>query len=482
MCQHCSGSFDFSRREMLIAAAGAAAAVGGCSSTKTSLLADPKQVAALPPEEEAAWPLVRVAYLRPKGPYWLGWPGTAWDVDGFTQKSRQQAESYARQVKVRLVFESEPLYDAAAVDAFVSRIQSDKPDGVLVFPMHMNQWGMADKIAKAGRPTIIFAGLGMCFTGHIQQISKLPGVYLASTADYDLKPVRFGLKMIRTNHDIRRMKVAVLVGNETKEQVLEPLGLTVRYVPRERFPEVLQTVEVTPEVKAIADEYGRRAAKIVEPSNEDILNASRNYFAALQILKDEGCHGISMECLGLVAERKIPCPPCMAWSKLLDVGIPGVCEADIKAVMGHSLCVQLLDKPGFMQDPVPDTVNNTFIGAHCVSPTRLDGYDQVPAKFILRSHSESDLGVSLQVLWEPGREVTVMQFLDPGRMILGKGTVLRNLDTPPAGGCRTSVELALDGPPDTRDTKGFHQLFIAGNHVRDFQAYGQMFGIATEHI
>ena len=67
-------------------------------------------------------------------------------------------------------------------------------------------------------------------------------------------------------------------------------------------------------------------------------------------------------------------------------------------------------------------------------------------------------------------------------VILGEGKVLRNLDTPPAGGCRTSVELAIDAPPDTRDTKGFHQLFIVGKHMRDFQAYGQMFGIASEHI
>ena len=135
-----------------------------------------------------------------------------------------------------------------------------------------------------------------------------------------------------------------------------------------------------------------------------------------------------------------------------------------------------------MQDPVPETVNNTFIGAHCVCATRLGGYDGPRTPFVLRSHSESNVGVSLQVLWPPGQRVTLMQFVGPDKMILGKGTVLRNLDTPPAGGCRTSMELALDGPADTRDTKGFHQLFIYGDHVRDFEAYGQMFGIGTEAI
>jgi hypothetical protein len=75
-----------------------------------------------------------------------------------------------------------------------------------------------------------------------------------------------------------------------------------------------------------------------------------------------------------------------------------------------------------------------------------------------------------------------MQFVGPDKMILGSGKVLRNHDTPPAGGCRTSVELALDGPADTRDTKGFHQLFIYGDHVWDFTAYGQLYGITTEHV
>jgi hypothetical protein len=150
--------------------------------------------------------------------------------------------------------------------------------------------------------------------------------------------------------------------------------------------------------------------------------------------------------------------------------------------MSHIMCLKLLDKPGFQQDPVPDTVKNTFIGAHCVCGTKLNGYDKSSEPFILRSHSESDLGVSLQVLWKEGQQVTIMQFVGPGKMILGKGKVLQNFQTPPAGGCRTSVELAIDGPAETRDTKGFHQLFIYGDHVRDFQAYGQLYGIATEHV
>lgn len=479
MCCHCSSTYgEFSRREVLMAAAAGVAVVGGTAGLGAAKAADAEAIARGTEE----MPEVRVCYLRPKDKYWLGWPGTAWDPEGFLAESKKQVEQLARELRVKVVFEPEPLYEMGQVQQFIDKAKADKPQGLLVFPLHMDRWPQVDAIAKSGLPTVVFAGMGTCFTGHIREVSRYAGVYLASTPDYDLGAVRQGLKMIRTNWDVRHSKVAVLVGKEVKENVLEPFGLTVRFVPRDHFVEVLKTVEMDDEVRGVAEEYRKRAQKSVEPSDQDVLNASKNYFAALKIMKEHGCNGISMECLGLVRERKMACPPCMAWSKLLDVGIPGVCEADIKAVMGNMLTCKLLDKPGFMQDPVPETVKNTFIGAHCVSPTRLDGYAKPRAPFILRSHSESNVGVSLQVIWEPGREVTIMQFTDPGTIILGKGKVLRNLDTPPCGGCRTSVELAIDGPPDTRDTKGFHQLFIMGDHVREFQAYAQMYGLKTEHI
>ncbi|HOW70119.1 MAG TPA: hypothetical protein PKY77_05905 [Phycisphaerae bacterium] len=478
MCKQCSGlRGGFSRRDVLLTAASTGLA-GSLLRSGVSLAAGADH----PTSVSAGNPTVMAVFLRPREKYWLGWPGTAWDVEGFVKKAKEAVARFAGELKVDIKWEAEPLYDDAAVDAFVNKIKQDKPQGVLVFPLHMEYWGNVGKIAKAGEPTLIFAPLGICFTGHIQTLSRQPKVYLASCGDFEFQPVRFALKMVRANHDIRHTKVAVLVGKNTGEQVLEPLGLSIRHLPRSRFPEVLKTVELNDEVRAIVDDYKKSAAKIVEPGEEDLVNAAKNYVTAAKIMAEEGCQGISLECLGLVVEKIMTCPPCMAWSKLLDAGVSATCEADVNAVMSQELCLKLLGKPGFVQDPVPNTVDNTFIGAHCVCATRLNGPDKDRAKFILRSHSESNLGVSVQVIWPVDTEVTIMQFVGPGKMILGQGKVLRNFDTPPAGGCRTSVELAIDGPADTRDTKGFHQLFIAGKHMRDFQAYGQLYGIATEHI
>jgi hypothetical protein len=485
MCKFCVRQDlggEFTRREVLATMAGAGMAAGLMGSTVLTAAAGAGGT------PSPADPLdIRVVYLRPAGKYWLGWPGTFWDVDGFAAKSRRLVEQFGRELGVRPVFEPAPLHEKADIEAFVKKVQAEKPKGVLVFPLHADEFisGATDRIAQSGIPTIIFAGLGMWHNGFAAKVvptARQKGVYLPSSGDFELGPVRFGMKMIQANYRLQRTKIAVLRGNETSEVRAAPLGLTLRFLPRRRFPDTLKTIGETPEVIAMAERRAKQAQKVVEPTRQDLINAAKNYFASLKIMEEEGCQGITMDCLGLVQDHKIPTPPCLAWAEMFEHGRSGTCEADLNAVMSHELCLKLLDRPGFQQDPVAESEHNTLIGAHCVCATKLNGLDQPPEPYILRSHSESDLGVSVQVLWRIGQEVTVMQIVAPDKMLLGKGKVLRNYDTPPAGGCRTSVELAVDGPADTRDTKGFHQLFIYGDHVRRLQAYAQMYGITTEHI
>ncbi len=167
----------------------------------------------------------------------------------------------------------------------------------------------------------------------------------------------------------------------------------------------------------------------------------------------------------------------MAWQRLNDEGGAGVCECDWNAGISLRLCALLTGRPGFMQDPAPNTVNNTMMGAHCTSASKLRGFDQPAEPVILRSHTESDMGVSPQVIWPVGEQVTVMKFDGPGKIILGTGKLLANIDTPPCGGCRTSIEVQMDNVADSRDCKGFHQLYILGRHERLFHAYCQLAGI-----
>jgi len=480
-CAKSCCSCTMSRRGFL-ATAGALAAA-----TQTGLLDFTSSLFAAEPKS-AKKPRVRAVFIRPNiDKYWMGWPGAAYDIKARQSQYTEILNDAAKKHSVNLQITREPLHTDNLVSAFLKDVKENPPDGLMVISMCLHHtgfssWSKTNNIAKnrGNIPTIVFSPMGTSFTGDLQATRNIPGVFVASTQDLDW--LAFGLKMFSTIHQMKNTRLCIIAGNKTYDNKLDVIGTTLHYIPRKRFPEEFKKAETTDEMRAIADYYTKEAKKIVEPNKQDILNSAKCYVVARHIMAAENCQGISMDCLGLIGGRLIPCPPCMAWLKLNDEGSVGCCEADWNAAISLRLTSLLCDRPGFMQDPVPNTVNNTLMGAHCSCPTKLDGFDKPPAPFILRNHSESELGVAPQVLWRINQKVTVMEFEGPGKIILGTGRVLRNIETPPAGGCRTSVELEMDDISDSRDTRGFHQLFIYGDLELTFKAYCQLAGIKVEHI
>lgn len=429
-------------------------------------------------------PLVRVVFVRPdvKG-YWMGWPGASYDIPAHQRDYTRILTSAAEKFDVQLDIKPEPLADEKAVNACLEQLKNKPPYGLVVVSMSLNQsWPYINKIAKerGNIPTIVFSPMGTSFTGHLQDTRDIPGIYVAATQDLDW--LKVGVRMLRTKWDMENARICIVRGDKPEDKKLDVIGTTLHYIPRKRYPEAYRKIEQSDEVRALADYYTKNAKKIVEPSKQDILNSVKNYVLARKLMAEENCQGISVDCLPLVQNRLIPAPPCMAWLRLNDEGSVGACEADWNAAISLRLTSYLFDRPGFMQDPAPNTVNNTLMGAHCSCPTKLDGFGKDHEPFILRSHSESNTGVSPQVLWREGQKVTIMKFQGPESIILGTGRVLRNIETPPAGGCRTSVELELDDVADCRDTKGFHQLFIYGDLKMPFKAYCQLAGIQVVPI
>jgi hypothetical protein len=434
--------------------------------------------------QSAKKPVVQAVFVRPNvDGYWMGWPGAAYDIKArqadYTRTLKEAAEKFGIQLEVR----PELLDTDTTVNSFIEQVKKQPPDGIVLISMSLNQsWPHIDNIAKnRGKvPVIVFSPMGTSFTGHLQGTRNIDGVYVAATQDVEW--LTFGMKMFKTMSEMRNTRLCILAGDKVEDRPLDVIGTTLHYIPRNRFPEEFTKVEESDQVRTIADYYTKNAKKIVEPTKKDILNAAKGYVASRRIMEAEKCQGISVDCLPLVENRLIPCPPCIAWLRLNDEGSVGACEADWNAAISLRLTSLLFDRPGFMQDPAPNTVNNTLMGAHCTCATKLDGFDKPAEPFILRSHSESNTGVAPQVLWRVGQKVTIMKFEGPGTIILGTGRVLRNIDTPPSGGCRTSVELELDDMADSRDTKGFHQLFIYGDLEPGFKAYCQLAGIKVVHI
>jgi hypothetical protein len=348
-----------------------------------------------------------------------------------------------------------------------------------VILQHMNCWPQVERIAARCTPTIVFAPVGTAFTGHVRSFSRTAGVYVVSSLDFS--GVVAGLRMLRAKRQFGETTLLRIAGRERGEAVLEGLGTHVREIPRRTFNELFNRTAEDRTVAELAAAMRDGAREVVEPTREDLLNAARTFVTAVRLLEREGANALTMDCLGMVGERKVPTPPCMAWSMLQDAGVTAACEADLFGAVSLMLTSYLLDRPGFMNDPVPETVTNRLIAAHCTCGTRLNGFGAPPEPYILRSHSESDRGVAMQVLWQPGQRVSLVRFTGPRELILDTGTVTANIDTPPAGGCRTSFEIEMDDVADCRDVQGFHQVVVYGDHRREVEAFCQLYGIRVTH-
>jgi len=487
------------RRSFLTTTVGAlAATAAGCFKSDmfdlTSSLLDAQSLQ-LEPIKPAR---MRAVFVRPNvDKYWMGWPGAAYDIKARQCQYTDVLVKAAQKQEIDLQVISEPLQDDNAVSALLENLKNDPRDGLLVTSMCLHHpgydsWGHTYNIAKnrGEIPTIVFSPMGTSFTGDLHSTRNIPGVFVGATQD--VQWLGTGLRMLNTVHQMKYTRLCIAAGDKTEDRKIPVVGTTLHYIPNNRFAEEIKKVQISDEMRSIADYYIKHARKIIEPARQQLLDAVKNYVVCRRLMVAEKCHGFSMDCLGLVGSRTIQ-PPCLALSHLRDEGIVGACEADWPAAISSRLTHLLFQRPGFMQDPAPNTVNNTLMGAHCTCGIKLNGFDAPAEPYILRSHSESNVGVSPQVLWRLGQRVTVMKFTSanwwgeidektPVTIILGTGTVVGNIDTPPSGGCRTSVELELDDVPDVRDTKGFHQLFIYGDLEDEFKAYCQLARIKVEHI
>jgi hypothetical protein len=444
-------------------AGAAAAAEMGCLDFASSLFA-----AGPAP---AGKPVVGVIFIRPEEPVVVSWPGGNCDVAAQQTLFMKTLSEAACRMGVRLDARVKPMSTPDEVGRYLAEIKKTPPDGLIVCAMELTLWPLVEQIVghRGDVSAVVYSNLSG-FTSNLQCARNAPKTFLGATQDVGW--LGSALRMLAAIPRMRQTRILFVAGGETREAPVAGLGTVFHWIPKRCFFEEFQKVAESPEVRAIAEFYGSHAEKIVEPTKADVLEAAKNYVVIRRLMEREKCQGIAIDCLGW---RN---PVCLAYAKLRDEGIVAACEQDESATIGMLLTHLLFERPGFQQDPSPNTINNTLIGAHCTSPTRLEGFDKpYRAPYLLRNY-HTRTGVAPEVLWPEGKPVTILQtVLKPLSIMVGSGRVVSNVAQPPSGCCRTSVEISLDGVADTRDVKGFHQLFVLGNLERPLRAFGRLAGI-----
>ncbi len=313
-------------------------------------------------------------------------------------------------------------------------------DGVLLFHLSGHGGGapkMAmDKIIDVGLPTVVFSqpfsGHGWMYFPQWQKAGKKV-VLLPTSCWSELDQV---VALMRVAPRLRQTRIIVVHGPRgttaacSAEQVRERLGVELIPITVEETVKAHQAVDLKA-AEAEAEQYWlSKAKKVVEPSTEEVINSARFYLAMKDLMLKKRAQAItSSGCMGR------PAKGCLTFSKLNDLGLVGACEGDMDSTLTMLIFGYAFGVPGFITDPVFDTASNALIHFHCTSATKMDGPAGERLPFTIRTQSDSERGVSLDVEMPIGQVVTCAKFINLDTMLISTGKIFKV--THDELGCRT---------------------------------------------
>jgi len=362
-------------------------------------------------------------------------------------------------------------------------------DGVLAFNLTCIVESLIAPILDAGYPTVVFS---QPYSGHDwSKICKLhkagKKVVLLATSNYgEITELAGVMRVAPRLRQTRIIHIGTQWGVTLSPKLKEKLGVEVVQVEMDRFREVYKAVD-NKAVEADAREWIRGAKKIVEPSREDIVKASRVYLAMKQIISQEKARAITINCLGGFPLDEFGYQ-CLGFSKLNDQGIVAACEADMESALTMLIFGYAFGLPGFISDPVFDTATNTVVQAHCVSATKMDGPGGPRCPYIIRNHLERYKGAGLQVKFRIGQPITCAKLVNLDTMLISTGKIIGNPDVDRA--CRSKMATKVADARKMLDNWGsrvveggmvehLHRVIFYGDHLQNIKHLGVLMGLSV---
>ncbi|MBL7189919.1 MAG: hypothetical protein ISS70_26615 [Phycisphaerae bacterium] len=477
----CKCNHTLSRRQFIRSSASVVAGsvlLPGCNRLMNEPMVTQNPIRACGPASKYI-PSINAAFVRREGEYGMRWPGAVYDGEAARRMYTDKMMDTARKLGAKLDLRSEPIHSLAEAEGWISQAHTANVDGLILVMLDRQEhsWPSATKVARSEIPSIIYSPLGSSFTTNTINLAETPGCVIYSTDDFS--QAAYGMRMLSAAAKMRRTRCVVIKGRRRAQSPLADTGITMQVVPARTFIEYYNETPDSEDIQAMADDYMRRARRRTGATRQDVINGVKSYYVAGKILEAEQADAITMDCLGALGEIKVSLP-CIAWSRMNDDGIPAACEADYGAAASLIMTQYLFERPGFQQDPVADTADDSIIGAHCSCPTRLNGFDRRPEPFDLLHHHGNRDAVP-RTLWRKGQRVTSIDLLPgkadgtaPSNMLISAGTVLENLDVPPSGGCVVSVKVKFDGNQEVLSFPGFHQIFFYGDYKHQMKDFCQL--------
>lgn len=346
--------------------------------------------------------------------------------------------------------------------------------GILAIQLSMGIGGRLQSLMELGLPIVLFADL---YTGHEwhtiaswQKQGKLIESFPSSRFEDVLVAIRpfraihrlKEARILNVNYDVADAKYCAAIKDKFGSEIISL-----------KLPELQAAYTAADRTQAMSDarRWVKEAKKIVEPTKEEILKGSLMYIAMRDLLAKYDAVAITMNCLGMGLMDRNMGYPCLGFVRLNNMGLAGVCEADLKSTMTQLIFTYLVGRTGFVTDPVFDLSNSTIIHAHCVAATQMEGPGAHPAPYHIRSHLEDNRGVSLQVKMPLGRPVSMARLIGTDIMLFSTGEAVGSPFV--ERGCRSKLTMKVSNIERFLEnwSCGLHRVIFYGDHSRDVRSY-----------
>lgn len=401
------------------------------------------------------------------------WPNIGYDFEGNKAEFMNNLHKYCPDVEFL------PVTARRDEDA-VKILQSGTPVDSYIVYLSGCLWGnVPEAIAEAGKPTVmidnLFAGSGEFLTSYARV--RRQGLPVAAVSSSDFQDVVQAVQSLDCLKKLSNSTVLVVGGNPDK-RIGDVFGTEMRGID---FAEITDAYKKANKISAQkwADQWMKTAAKIIEPTQADIIKSAILYVAMTDLMKKYNAQAITVNCLGGFYGGHMPAYPCLGFMQLNNDGHVGACEADQRSTITMLLMAYLTGRPGFISDPVIDTAKNQIIYAHCVAPTKVFGPDGPSNPFHIRSHSEDRKGACDRSLMPLGEMTTTIEF-DAGKkqVIFHQGKTVENVDLDLA--CRNKLAVEVEGDIykllNYWDQWGWHRVTFYGDFKRRIYQIAQLAG------
>lgn len=261
----------------------------------------------------------------------------------------------------------------------------------------------------------------------------------------------------------------------TFDYIREKIGVEILHLDQAQYLEALKNVE-NEEAEKIAEKW-RESFEIVDDREQRLGEYGKIYVAIKNLIEKYNADAFTIDCLALPGEKEYQ--PCLAFSLLIDEGIPCSCEGDLPALFTLTMLMGISGKAGLMGNlnvnvTHTEIENNVITINHDIVPPSYacPGYN-----FKIRDFHGSGKGTTPYTVLLEYADVTLAGISwDMDNLWTTRGKVLWTRDgTEDTGACRVCIGVKVkDAKKIVREAFGHHQVLVYGDYTEELEKLAKL--------